>query len=162
MKLMSLRLSTKVDLLLKPEKVYRAEKWGTKRALNKAGAFVRRRAMSNYLRRRARVSKPGQGPSVHTKHPYATLKNIRFALNSKETEVTIGPLKLDRLSHVKPVSTTVPGVLELGGQVVVRSKRVREGKPRKKLARIQKRPFMRPAFNDELPKFAEGFRGEIR
>ena len=49
-----------------------------RKALSKAGAFIRRRARSS-LRRRKRVSAPGQPPSVHSTDGVATLKNILFA-----------------------------------------------------------------------------------
>lgn len=159
---MSLRVSGAVQVLLSPAKVYRAEKKATKQALRKAGAFVRQSARRNYLRRRKRVSKPGQGPSVHSKHPYATLRNIRFALDSKEREVIVGPLKFGRHSRRSlPVNNTVAGVLESGGPVVYTRKH-RNGRTTKKVIRIAKRPFMKPAFRDELPKFAALWRGKIK
>ena len=49
-----------------------------RKALSKAGAFIRRRARSS-LRRRKKSSEPGRPPSVHTSDRVATLKNILFA-----------------------------------------------------------------------------------
>ena len=160
---LSLNLNSKVSLILKPDKVLKAIDKANKRGLSKAGAFVRRRARTQYLRRRKRTSKPGQGPSVHSRHPFATLRNIRFAVNNSNTSVVVGPLKFSRMSsRAKTVNNTVPGVLEHGGNVVYSRYSKRKKTVSRKVVRIQKRPFMKPAFKDELPKFASLWKGQVK
>lgn len=158
---MSLSLSVAVDVALNPEKVLRAEHKASKQALRKAGAFVRTNARRTQLRRRKRTSAPGAPPSVHSRDKFATLKNIRFAVDAKATEVVVGPVKIMRRRAGQMQSLkTVPATLEHGGSAVVTKKR-RGGGKRKRVIRIAKRPFMARAFKAELPKFKELWKGRI-
>lgn len=90
------------------------------KALSKSGAFVRRRARTR-LRRRKRVSGPGESPSVHTTDRTATLKNILFALDPSSDSVVIGPVRLNQVNNAQlpdgsfAIRGTVPELLEFGG-----------------------------------------------
>jgi hypothetical protein len=147
-----------------------------RKALSKAGAFVRRSSRSS-IRRRKRVSRPGEPPSAHSTDPVASIKNILFAYEPANEGVVIGPVRL----HAKQVaggaiaSGTVPQTLELGGTVGLREKRVgkrwvsagrrkaRPGQPtRVRKARYAPRPFMGPALAREAPKFPDLWSNSVR
>lgn len=121
--------------------------------LSKAGAFVQRRARSS-LRRRKRTSEPGSPPSVHSRDPVATLKNIWFVFDPQNTSVVVGPLKLNQSSLVGSSQPTVPALHEYGGTALV-------GKRRRR-ARYAPRPFMGPAMQSELPKFPDLWKNSVR
>ncbi len=75
------------------------------RVLSKAGAFIQRRAKSS-IRKRKRVSDPGQPPSSHV----GTLRNlIYFSFDPPTRSVVVGPTPLGSTGIVPPV-------LEYGGQ----------------------------------------------
>lgn len=114
--------------------------------LSKAGSYVRRSARSSLRRRRA-SSLPGEPPSVHTKHPVATLKNIWFVFDRQSRSVIVGPVKLRTSSLTSSNRATVPELMEKGGTAVVVKSKVR------RRARYEPRPFMGPALKRELPKF---------
>jgi hypothetical protein len=114
--------------------------------LSKAGSFIRRAARSS-LRRRKKVSPPGEPPSVHTQDRVATLKNIWFVFEPRQRSVVVGPLKLERSRLEGSNRPTVPALHELGGFAVVTNRK------RKRRAKYPPRPFMGPAMERELPKF---------
>lgn len=116
--------------------------------LSRAGSFIRRSARSS-LRRRKRVSEPGQPPSVHTQDRVATLKNIWFVFERRRTSVVVGPLRLNGSTLRGSDRSTVPELHELGGSAVLVSRK----KKRRRRARYAARPFMGPAMKRELPKF---------
>ena len=121
------------------------------RNLSKAGAFVRRGARSS-LRRRKRVSLPGTPPSVHSRDPVASLKNIWFVFDPSSRSVVVGPVKLNGPVRLRGSNrSTIPALQELGGVAVVSEGPKRRG--RQRLATYPKRPFMGPAMQRELPKF---------
>lgn len=115
--------------------------------LSKAGSFIRRSARSS-LRRRKKVAPPGEPPSVHSQDRVATLKNIWFVFDPGQRSVVIGPLKLNGSKLQGSNRATVPSLHELGGAAVVSSRK------RKRRAKYAPRPFMGPAMERELPKFA--------
>lgn len=158
---MSLRIRGTGSLIFKPEKVLAAEKRASKATLSKMGAFVRTRARTQHLRRRKRTSEPGEGPSVHSRDKYANLRNIRFQVNKDATEVVVGPLKITRGGRVRPVTGTVPSVLEHGGMVAIKKDRSTRGK-RLVVVQVEKRPFMAKAFRDVLPMFAKELKGKVK
>jgi hypothetical protein len=116
--------------------------------LSQAVSFIRRSARSS-LRRRKKVSPPGQPPSVHTQDRVATLKNIWFVFDPAQRSVVVGPLKLNGSRLEGSNRQTVPSLHELGGTAVVGGRR-----KRKRRAKYASRPFMGPAMERELPKFA--------
>lgn len=117
--------------------------------LSRAGSFVRRSARSS-LRRRKRVSEPGQPPSVHSQDRVATLKNIWFVFERRRASVVVGPLRLNGSTLQGSNRSTVPELHELGGSAVLQSRK----KKRRRPARYAARPFMGLAIKREIPKFA--------
>ena len=116
-----------------------------RRVLSRFGAFVRRGARSS-IRRRKRVSEPGQPPSSHT----GLLKrNIFFLYEPQRSNVIIGPVLLGK-------GTDAPRLLEHGG-VVTRRKRKRRVR-----VKYKPRPFMGPAFEREKPKLPKMWRDSVR
>ena len=113
--------------------------------LSKAGAYVRRAARSS-LRRRKQVSAPGSPPSVHTDHPFATLKNIWFGLDRRRATAVVGPVRLNGSTMFGSSRSTVPELHEFGG-----SAEIVKRKKRKRVVYVP-RPFMGPALRKELPK----------
>ncbi|MCC9655283.1 hypothetical protein [Rhodopirellula halodulae] len=111
------------------------------RALTRFGAFARRR-MRSKLRRRKKSAKNGQAPSVHSKHKYATLKNIQFYVDAKKKTTIIGAVKL-RSSKVKG-TTPLPELLEFGKTGVVSQNGV------DKSVDYRAFPFAGPTLDEEL------------
>ena len=109
-----------------------------RKVLSAFGAFTRKRARQSIRFRKKGVSSPGGPPFAHTKDRVASLKNILFFFDPQRESVIIGPVKLNSSRNL------VPQLIESGGtgEVVVKRKR--------KTARFQPRPFMRPAFTQEL------------
>ena len=145
-----------------------------RKALSKAGAFIRRRARSS-LRRRKKRSEPGQPPSVHTSDRVATLKNILFAYEPQAETLVVGPVKLNRQALLGPQlgSTTVPQVHEFGATVKIREakvgnqwrsgrRRIRRGQPvRVRQVKYAERPFMGPALEAEQEHIPDAWSGTV-
>jgi len=130
-------------------KVQRAADKAKRGVLSKAGAFIRQTARTS-IRKRKKASPPGNPPHSHV----GLLKRFIFFGYDKQSEsVVVGPAKLTN-------STDAPHTLEFGGTTTVESRR--RGKKTKRRARIQKRPFMGPAMEKELPKFPDLWRNSIR
>lgn len=103
-----------------------------RRAAMRVGGYMRRAARSQ-IRRRKRISKPGQGPTSWT----GLLKqNIFFAYDPRRRTVVVGPVKLNRGSNA-------PKLLEYGGPATL--EREVEGRKVKVSAYYRPRPFMKPA-----------------
>lgn len=126
------------------------------RAKSKFGAFVRRSARSS-IKAKKGASRPGQPPHAHSGYEvekkgkkqkrYLFRDSILFGQDPRTKSVIVGPV-LRSGGHRGP---TTPEALELGGVIP------RFGKPK----RIRPRPFMKPALDREMPKFANLFRGSI-
>jgi len=115
---------------------------GTRRVLSKFGAFVRRTARSS-IRKRKRISNPGEPPSSHI----GLLKKfIYFGYDPDSRSVVIGPVRLSQNGRGE-----APSLLEHGGPTKV-------GKQR---AKYKPRPFMGPAFQKEQPKLRAMWRDSI-
>lgn len=147
---MSWDLARVKELFFDSEKVLRAADAGTRRALSKFGAFVRRRARSS-IRQRKAISAPGSPPSSHK----GTLKrSILFAYDPGRRSVVIGPLQAGK-------SGEGARALEEGGAVRVVTERgaaLRKGRP----LQYRARPFMGPAFRAELSDLGRFFKGCVR
>lgn len=110
---------------------------GTRKVLSKFGAFVRQRSRSS-LKTKKGTSAPGAVPYSHT----GKLKQgILFAYDPATRSVVIGPTVFG--------TGTAPRLLEHGGT----------GSVGGAAAVYPARPFMRPAFDAELPKAAPEFKG---
>lgn len=123
----------------------------TRQAQSKFGAFVRRRAKSS-IRKRKAASAPGSPPSSHV----GTLKNlIFFAYDERTRSTVVGPVPFG--------DGVAPKALERGGpSFVTRKTKAAKGGERltvKRFIKVKARPFMQPALEAELPKFAGLFRG---
>jgi len=120
---------------------------GTRRVLSKFGAFVRRTARSS-IRKRKRISKPGEPPSSHI----GLLKKfIFFGYDPDRTSVVIGPARLNQRGR-----GDAPPLLEYGGPTTL----VRGGK--RERATYRARPYMGPAFEKEQPKLPAMWRDSVR
>lgn len=131
------------------DKIMRGVDRATTKVLSKFGAFVRQRAIRDKLRRRKGVSRPGKPPSVHTT---PGLRMVLFAYDFRARSVVIGPLKLHGRSPYGP--TTVPELIECGGTV--------PGAQRWLRTDYAARPFMGPAYREELAKMPPLWRNSVR
>jgi hypothetical protein len=138
------------------------------KTLRHAGGAVRLRARRS-LRRAKGSSKPGNPPRVHSQDNVANLRNILFAL-SDEDSVLIGPVGLDSKRGKSNSQGSVPALLELGGLSIILEKLAghkwlpigqrwpRPGQPvRKRHLNIFARPYMKPALEEEAPRFPNLF-----
>lgn len=122
----------------------------TRKVLSRFGAFVRTGARHS-IRKRKRVSAPGEPPSSHT----GLLRNfIFFGYDRDHRSVVIGPQRLNQ----KLGDAT--HALEYGGtSTVVEGLR---GKRKKRRIKIAARPFMGPAFEREKPKLPAMWASSIK
>jgi hypothetical protein len=118
----------------------------TRRALSKFGAFVRTRARTS-IRKRRGTSPPGGPPFSHTGF---LRRFIFFGYDRDRRSVVIGPVLAGSRSGA-------PENLEYGGRAEVRR---RDG--RAESAAVRPRPFMGPAFQEELPGFPDLWRDSVR
>jgi hypothetical protein len=135
----------------------------TRNVFSKFGAYVRTRARSS-IRKRKKPSAPGSPPSSHA----GTLRGfIYFGYDPNTRSVIVGPEKTNQVffnGDGRPVTGTVPEVLEYGGEVRIlevfkygrwqradlRSRRRNAGlKTRIRTVTIAARPYMGPAFEAE-------------
>jgi hypothetical protein len=130
------------------EKVRRKVEAAERRVLSRFGAFVRQTAIQDKLRKRADVSRPGRPPSVHTT---PGLRLVLFAYDFHKGSVVIGPVKFHGRSDYGP--TTIPELMEHGDTVRGRDKRMH---------RYEARPFMGPAYEENLPKLPAMWRDSVR
>jgi hypothetical protein len=138
-------------LFFDAKKVIDATTKAERKVLSRFGAFVRRSARSS-IRKRRKVSSPGQPPSSHT----GLLRRfIFFAYDPWRKSVVIGPARLNQKVG------DAPRALEHGGRSRVTAGRRR----RRRVVRtvtIGARPFMGPAFDKEKPKLSAMWRDSIR
>lgn len=125
-----------------PRKLIAAKNKAKRRNLIRAGAIVRRRMRSG-LRRRKRISRPGERPSIHGSRS----KNLRFILflyDQRTESVVVGPVKFAG-------GTDAPAVLEKGGTATIRRRRrPKDRKRRKRIVRtrVKPRPYAVPALDE--------------
>lgn len=142
---MSIGLDISAKVIMTQEKLLKSLDRAELKTLKRVGALVRRRMRSS-LRRRKKVAAAGKPPSIHSKHKFLSLKNIRFAVDGKNKSVIVGPIKL-RNSKAKG-RNTVPEILEFGKTGVVT-----DDKGNEHAVKYDKFPFAGPALDAEL---AEG------
>jgi hypothetical protein len=117
----------------------------TRIVLSKFGAYVRRGARRS-IRTRRRVSFPGSAPSGHV----GTLKRgILFGYDKNRRSVVIGPVRLPSKANSRK---TLPG-LEFGGRIDLSQGGT---------AKIKPRPFMNPAFREEISKMPKLWANSIK
>lgn len=119
------------------------------KALSKFGAFVRTRARTS-IRKRRGTSEPGHPPYSHL----GLLRSgILFSYDKAKQAVVIGPIKLNKGGEA-------PALLEYGGEATIE---VGSRRRRKNVrARYRARPYMRPAFNEELKDLPKFWRQSVR
>jgi len=147
--------------------------------LRTIGSRTRRKARDLIRFTKKRASKPGQPPRSHTKHPFASIRNIVYAYEPARQGVVIGPMA------IQP-NTKVPSTLEGGGRVRYtmqlrpkyyyhgrkikaqwklcvgdnpRRVRIKNRKLRTSSAKIAARPYMGPAWQKVQPTVQNDFRG---
>lgn len=149
------------------------------KALSKAGAFIRRRAITS-LRRRKSISQPGSPPSVHSTDSVATLKNILFFYDSSTERLVVGPVGLNqrKQSWITMGSITVPQLHEFGDVVVIQEVSrdkgrtwSRSGSParsrnaetifRQRRITYKPRPFMSPSLTAEMENIPKAWQGSM-
>ena len=158
------------------QRVVRAVDKARRAVLSKAGAFIRQRAKTS-IRKRKAISAPGKPPSSHE----GSLRRfLYFGYDPGADTVVVGPAKTNQVffgRDRRPVSGTVPSVLEYGGQITMfevqknggwqradlRSRRRLAGRrSRYRTVTIKPRPYMRPALLAELPKLPALWRNSVR
>lgn len=174
------------ELFFDKPAVMRAVDAAKREVLSKAGATLRLIAKHS-IRKRKGTSAPGQPPHSHD----GSLRRFIFYSYERETDsVFVGPMKIKvgfPDGDGKPVDGTVPSVLEGGGAITVkevfyRSRAVpgrgrwylarrfspirpggTKGLPtRRRVARVEARPYMMPALLEVRPKLPKMWQGSIR
>lgn len=163
------------------EKVIRKTTEGERRLLSRGGAFIRQTAKRS-MRKRKKVSDPGQPPSSRVGH---IKKFLYFAYDARRRSVVVGPARFakgEAPQLLEEGGSATRQLLKLG-QVQGRDNRGRFTKkqlqevgpdyhgpteyrhsrraPRRRV-NYRARPYMRPAFLQELPKVREQLKGSIR
>lgn len=139
------RIDQAKGLFFDRHKVQSAVSRGERRVLSKFGSFVRQDSKQR-IRRRKRSSSPGESPTNRT----GLLKrHIYFVFSPETRSVVIGPVLLNR-------STGAPETLEHGGETTIETKRRQSVR-----VEIEARPFMGPAFQQELPKLPALWRDSV-
>jgi hypothetical protein len=134
-------------------RVQKAVSHANRRALSRAGAFVRTRARTS-MRKRRGTSPPGQPPFAHEG---SLRRMILFGYEPSRETVVVGPVGFR--------SSDAPNVLEFGGRTtVVRRRRSSRSGQRviKTRVRIAARPYMAPALDKERPKLPALWRNSVR
>lgn len=134
-------------------KVTRAVDRAQRRALSKAGAFIRQRARTS-MRRRRGSAPPGQPPNAHE----GSLRRLLlFGYDRASDSVVVGPVGFRRGG--------APSTLEFGGRATVTRRRTRRDGKRvieSKRVRIATRPYMGPALTKELPNIPKAWANSVR
>ncbi len=134
-------------------KVRRAVDRARRRALSRAGAFIRQRARTS-MRRRRGSSRPGEPPHAHE----GSLRRLLFfAYDPSAESVVVGPVGFRR--------SDAPTTLEFGGAATVTRRRSRRDDKRvveSRRVRIEARPYMGPALRKELPTLPKAWAGSVR
>ena len=139
------------------EKVKRHIEAAERRVLSRFGAFVRQTAVQDKLRNRKDVSRAGRPPSVHTT---PGLRLVLFAYDFHKGSVVIGPVRFHGRSDYGPI--TIPELMEHGGTVSARARRAGGRGRDTRMHRYAARPFMGPAYEENLPKLPAMWRDSVR
>lgn len=145
--MIGLKIDQAKALFFDRAKVTRAMSDATRRALSKAGAFVRTTA-KGLIRSGKGVSKPGSPPKSHV----GLLKKfLFFAYDERSRSVVIGPMLLTEKTG------EAPSLLEYGGL----AKRRRRNTDREFLYTYKARPYMGPALEKNVGKIPSTFQNSI-
>jgi hypothetical protein len=159
------------SLFFDREKIIKAMDRASRRALSRAGAFIRTAARSSIKTRAyGTTSTPGQPPFDHTGFALQRenrrrkrlgqaklvrkktafnqgIRAILFGYDDENKSVVIGPLKFGNKGD-----STVPSLLEFGGETT---------NHRGRQITIKPRPFMAPALKKELPNLPAKWRASV-
>jgi len=139
------------DVFFDTAKVKRSVDKATRKALSRAGAFIRTTARRS-IRKRKGISKPGNPPSSHE----GDLRRlIFFGLGPDKRSVIIGPVKFNQRGNA-------PQALEHGGFTTILKRNHKTRKFEVKQVRIAARPFMAPALEEEIPKLPKRWHNSVR
>lgn len=131
-------------------KVAHAVDRAKRRALARAGAFIRQTARRS-MRRKKGSAPPGKPPHVHE----GSLRRlIFFGYDPATDSVVIGPVGFRR--------STAPNVLEFGGTAIVEKRRRRGRKRSRRKVRIAQRSYMGPALKKEQSKLSKTWANSVR
>ncbi|MBM4369838.1 MAG: hypothetical protein FJ102_26750 [Deltaproteobacteria bacterium] len=119
-----------------------------RKALSKAGAFIRTAARTSIRKRKG--SAPAGSPPYS--HEGSLRRLILFGYDRSSDSVVVGPAGFKR--------STAPNVLEYGGPATVTRRRL--GRREKRTVKIAARPYMGPALERERPKLPLLWRNSIR
>jgi hypothetical protein len=120
-----------------------------RRALSKAGAFVRRDARAS-IRKSKNVSRPGAPPRSHQGD---LRKFLFFSYDPVADSVVVGPVRVSKIGQA-------PQALEHGGTSTIMTGP--KGKRRRRTITIAARPFMGPALEKNRSKIPEAFLNSVR
>lgn len=166
-----LTIETATKFFFNATSVEKATNRMERKSLSKIGAFVRRRARSSMKAagKSGKVSQPGEPPRTRR----GDLKKFLYFVYEPQTHsVVVGPAAFARRRKTSP--RPVPGLLESGGSmrfelvklggglVVPAASKLAQrsgGQAFSRGVRMKPRPFMKPAFNAEMPNFPGAFEG---
>lgn len=144
--MIGVRIAQAKSLFFDRQKVLSQVSRAERRVLSRFGAYVRQDARQR-IRRRKRPSQPYESPTNQT----GLLKrHIYFVFDPDRRSVVIGPVLLNR-------GTSAPATLEYGGETTITRT---DGKSIR--VTIAPRPYMGPAFRQELPKVPALWRDSVR
>ncbi len=117
------------------------------RVLSQTGAFART-VMKRGMRKRKKVSDPGEFPSSHAGH----LRNlIFFGYDAAKKSVVIGPT----LFKDKVGGKTIPQLINEGGNAAIDVTDRKTGKKTRRSVTYRPRPFVALTAKVAIPKFRE-------
>lgn len=127
-------------------KVKRHIDWAQRRAMIRAGGFLRQTARRS-IRRRKGTSRPGSPPRSHA----GQLRDLLFFSYDAELEsLVVGPVRFRK--------GNAPHLLEFGGKI----KRTDRRTGARKQARYRPRPFMGPALEKTAPLLPGFWRSSVK
>ena len=136
------------DLFFDRPAVTGAVNAGKRKALSKAGAFIRTAARTS-IRKRKGSAPAGKPPHSHE----GSLRRlILFGYDKASDSVVVGPVGFEK--------SIAPSALEYGGRTIVTGKH--RGRRETRVVRIAARPYMGPALEREAPKLPPLWRNSIR
>ena len=114
-----LTISINTELFFDRKRVSDAVDRGTRRAMSKGLAFIRKRATSS-IRKTQISSRAGEPPRSHSANPTVSIRNIQFQYDPASKSGICGPVKLNGRARLVRPAKTLPATLEFGGPVAFR------------------------------------------
>lgn len=136
------------DLFFDRPAVAGAVNAGKRKALSKAGAFIRTAARTSIRKRKG--SAPAGSPP-HS-HEGSLRRLILFGYDKSSDSVVVGPVGFEK--------SIAPSALEYGGRTTVTGKGRGRREPR--VVKIAARPYMDPALKKEMPNLPLVWRNSVK